>query len=186
MKTRSNTNGGRRTVARHGAEFTGLAAAIQLLVMQFDGGDDIQKALLSSAIMGAIGMFVKAWHENGVTSRILNRILPASLVVLLGLSGCAGTVGVMTPTSFTGVHGETIVAYEIKGVSGAFGDGGVGQAVEGGHISSIFSNMVTGTFEATARVVGGLFTGIGAAGSAINLPAQQLPIVSDEPDAYEF
>ena len=48
-----------------------------------------------------------------------------------------------------------------------FGDGDVCRNTEGGQVSAAFAGLVTGLVETAARIVGGIFSGIGGVGAAI-------------------
>ena len=90
------------------------------------------------------------------------------LAVLLTSSlGCAMMIGVSSPKEVTVEDGETVVAYEVTGLSIAVGASGVGGNVEGGNVSGSFVDLVTGVIEAAGRIIGGFFTGLGGIGAAI-------------------
>ena len=93
------------------------------------------------------------------------------LVVLLSLSlGCAGLVGVSKPVGiFKDPEGNTVVQYEVKGVSFALGSAHVGHDnVHGGEFSDNFVDFTTSVVNSVGRIVGGILMGFGSAGAAIS------------------
>ncbi len=98
-------------------------------------------------------------------------------VCLLAFPGCTGMAGtssvprlmVYNGDIVLGADGSPVVAYtKFKGVGGAFGQASIGDNIEGGPISVPGAGIFMGALELVARVIGGFFTGFGAAGAAIS------------------
>lgn len=104
--------------------------------------------------------------------------LLATLGAALVLSGCAGSLGTVTPVSMTAelTDGQvvTVIAYETKGIHWTNGFAIVGgtasgsSALEGGNLSDNGGNVITGAFEAVAHILGALLSPFGAASAALS------------------
>ena len=109
--------------------------------------------------------------------------LLAAVGAALILSGCAGSVGTVTPVSMEAelVEGQvvTVIAYETKGIQWTNGyaivggNGSGSSALEGGNISDNGGGVITGTVEAIARILGALLSPFGAASAALSENVEQ-------------
>lgn len=184
MGEKSDELGGqRRTITRHSFEGGAVTAFASLVVAKFGETVGItevwEQGAALSVLVGVFAGIAKFWHENRITSRILNRLGPAAPVAVaaLLLSGCAIQLGTANPKEFNGAFGETIVACEIKGISLAIGDADICRNVEGGHVGRDFVDMTLGVVRMLGQAVAGLFTGLGGAGQgmAAALAAPEAP-----------
>jgi len=134
------------------------------------------KSLLAGTLIGILGGAYKWLHESGIEDALTGRIKRAisggaAALLLLSLVGCGISLGRVTPASYTGINGETIIACEIVGIQLGIGDGGVCQNVEGGELSDAPVRLV----EAAGRIAGALFTPFGAVGAALSAPPPPPP-----------
>ena len=107
----------------------------------------------------------------------MNIKLTAALGAALVLSGCAGSLGTVTPVSMTAELSDgqvvTVIAYQTKGIHwtngyAIVGGGPSGAALEGGNLSENGGNVITGAFEAVAHILGALLSPFGAASGALS------------------
>lgn len=182
MAEDSHRLGGRRTQTRHNVENMGISGLLFVVLNRIDSLDSMEKTAIMGAGVVMIGAAAKFWSERDIGGKLLAKVGLGSLVLLV-LTGCGISLGQVKPEQFEGSNGETIIACEMRGIQIGVGDGGVCQNAEGGHVSSIFSQMFIGTVEAAGRVLGALlspFGAIGAAGEALRAPAPPPAIVAPE------
>lgn len=182
MAEDSHAQGGRRSRIRHATEGGTLSSAVTFLMLQwspaFLSGESgpVMKSLLAGALIGILGGLYKWFHESGIEGAITGRIKRAieggaAALLLLSLVGCGISLGRVTPASYTGINGETIIACEVVGIQLGIGDGGVCQNVEGGELSDAPVRLV----ESVGRIAGAIFTPFGALGAALSAPPPPAP-----------
>lgn len=175
MAEDSHPNGGRRSQTRHNIENMGGFGIVWLILNRIEGLSSAEQTVALGVGMAALSGALKFWNENGIGKRLLKKLGLSSIVLLL-LTGCGISIGHVTPSEFEGENGQTIIACEMKGIQLGFGDGGVCQNAEGGHVSNTFAVLFTGTIEAVGRILGAVLSPFGAAGAALqSAPAVTLP-----------
>jgi len=186
------STGNERGQIRHGVDNLGAMGFAWLALNRIDALDATEKMVLMGGLTVLGSSVLKAWSSFGMTQRIsklIDKAAPLALVCAFLLSGCAIQLGRATPQEFEGKYGETIIACEVVGISMAFGDADICRNTEGGHISEFFKDMVLGITDAAIRIVGGVFTGVGGIGAAIQAqPAVAAPApaaVAPEPVSEE-
>ena len=150
-----------------------MGGALALLIVSFfpeDMMNAFQMNLTGVVLTGAFSTGAKLLNESGLVAKLMKTGLVA---LLIGSTGCAVQLGTVVPEIHTGADGETIVACEVKGVTLAFGDGGICRNIEGGHVSQAFAGLFTSTIGLAMSAVAGIFGGIGAIGSG--MAAQPIP-----------
>ena len=99
------------------------------------------------------------------------RTTTAAILAAFMLTGCAGSVGVISPVVLTAetVDGEIVteIGYETRGIQWGNGDASAGP-VSGGHVSEPFSAFFDNTIGALAHLVGGLLPPFGAISTALS------------------
>ncbi len=96
-----------------------------------------------------------------MTRNILKQL--AVGVCLLALLGCTSMAGVSVPkvmvhngTPVIDAAGNPVVAYEFRGVGGAFGQASIGENIKGGPISIPGAALISGALGMAGRILGGV------------------------------
>jgi hypothetical protein len=155
-----------RAQTRHTAQNLGVGGFLMFILGRFEGLTTTESLWLYGGGMVILSALWKALDDTKLIARLVKRIGPASLVVLLSV-GCAGMVGTSTPVELTGTDGDPVIAHEVKGVAWSFWDAGIGANVEGGSGGETTVDLLTAVIETAGRILGGVFTGLGGIGSSV-------------------